>query len=895
MTCRHAVGVCAVAVLATLVAPARAQYVDVPTFVAGTPTFSSGLQETDIAVGTDGNIAIVWGEWSNSAWGSGNRIASRLFSRSGVALGPPNRIDTSAGAGWPHVTAMQNGGYVAAWKQTPDGVGARYYARWLDSLARGVSSEIRVDTPNTGPATAQSLASLPVGPVFLWTQNGFWFRRYDGVALPLENATSVGDPRPTGFYVHVEPLPDGGFVAVWPQSWQAPYSWARTYYADGSPRGPAFAIDATGLAQSAAVSAGGEIAAVGGGSDGTSEVWIRRFRADGALVGTREVVRLLPANTLSVADAAFDSRGNLYVAWSEYDMANRVTHPPRARAYDASGAPLGPDMEISEAHAPQEVRVARTHDDCFVNSWYNASRAYINVVCLCGAGNGDCGDGIVESQCEVCDDGNVIDGDGCDSNCKPSACGNGVVAGDEQCDDGNVTSGDGCDANCTPTGCGNGIVTAGEQCDDGNLTDSDGCESNCTVTGCGNGILNPDEECDDGNATNGDGCDADCTVTRCGNGITTPPEACDDANAVDGDGCDHNCTATGCGNGIPTAGEECDDGNRKSGDGCDGACLVESCGNERVEGSEQCDDGNRESGDGCEADCTLPESHDSVLFAPRPIDIRLPSGQEPTTRNLILKVQNADVLPERESPGHVMRLAGNDGDCPPGTISRMPDFEAGVGGVQDTAQVDGGLPVTAQADITVSRATFTPVDRRVPVRCTLWFTVSAMPAGLYDPTPDNNVVAVELNVYDKDAALLQSEDEVFVRSLSPALVKIPRGQTSVVENVKPTILRGGKRDLEDAGMDVVVTAGDGDCPQGTIGVADFNRRAVGEQNRLRLRRGKRARGMLSLIVRADVFTSTTDESPRRCTAVLSISGASDIDPSNNTTRLVVDVLDRNDY
>ncbi|HCU24321.1 MAG TPA: hypothetical protein DF383_04815, partial [Deltaproteobacteria bacterium] len=29
---------------------------------------------------------------------------------------------------------------------------------------------------------------------------------------------------------------------------------------------------------------------------------------------------------------------------------------------------------------------------------------------------------------------------------------------------------------------GNGIVTAGEQCDDGNLIDGDGCESDCTLT-----------------------------------------------------------------------------------------------------------------------------------------------------------------------------------------------------------------------------------------------------------------------------------------------------------------------------------------------------------------------------------------------------------------------------
>jgi cysteine-rich repeat protein len=91
-------------------------------------------------------------------------------------------------------------------------------------------------------------------------------------------------------------------------------------------------------------------------------------------------------------------------------------------------------------------------------------------------------------------------------------CSDGVVNGTEVCDDGDLEDGDGCDSNCTPTACGNGIVTFGEECDDGNTDDLDGCDSSCVVE-CGNGTLDPDEHCDDGNATDGDGCESDCTVT----------------------------------------------------------------------------------------------------------------------------------------------------------------------------------------------------------------------------------------------------------------------------------------------------------------------------------------------------------------------------------------------
>ncbi len=63
--------------------------------------------------------------------------------------------------------------------------------------------------------------------------------------------------------------------------------------------------------------------------------------------------------------------------------------------------------------------------------------------------------------------------------------------------------------------CGNGIIEAGEACDDGNLVNGDGCENNCTLTGaiCGNGIIEAGETCDDGNLINGDDCDSNCTLT----------------------------------------------------------------------------------------------------------------------------------------------------------------------------------------------------------------------------------------------------------------------------------------------------------------------------------------------------------------------------------------------
>jgi cysteine-rich repeat protein len=185
-----------------------------------------------------------------------------------------------------------------------------------------------------------------------------------------------------------------------------------------------------------------------------------------------------------------------------------------------------------------------------------------------------CGNG-VQAPGELCDDGNTVNGDGCDQGCTPSACGNGVQAPLELCDDGNTVDGDGCDQNCTPTGCGNGIITAGEMCDDGNTLDGDLCSHTCRDAQCGNGDVDQGEECDDGNEEDGDECDTNCTKPVCGNRVVVPPEVCDDGNTVDGDGCDANCTPTGCGNHVVTYGEGCDDGDNESGDGCSRTCLTE--------------------------------------------------------------------------------------------------------------------------------------------------------------------------------------------------------------------------------------------------------------------------------------------------------------------------------
>lgn len=222
--------------------------------------------------------------------------------------------------------------------------------------------------------------------------------------------------------------------------------------------------------------------------------------------------------------------------------------------------------------------------------------------------SGNCGDGIVQSG-EVCDDGNVVDGDGCSADCKSNeTCGNGIrdIAAGEVCDDGNNVSGDRCSADCQSSeGCGNGIRDPGEDCDTGDGGfDTFNCNSNCTFPRCGDRYTNVDagEQCDTGGESTT--CNLNCTIARCGDRIinATAGEDCD-ADGGDTVACDSDCTIPRCGDGHanPARGEECDDGDDGGNDNthdCLVSCKLNVCGDGFVKDAgtaplEECDDGNK--------------------------------------------------------------------------------------------------------------------------------------------------------------------------------------------------------------------------------------------------------------------------------------------------------------
>ena len=270
-----------------------------------------------------------------------------------------------------------------------------------------------------------------------------------------------------------------------------------------------------------------------------------------------------------------------------------------------------------------------------------------------------CGNGIVVSG-EDCDDGNDINGDGCDNDCTYSCVDN------EDCDDGHDCTVDECGADhvCSNTLADNTVICReavdscdrvetcdgwNEDCpDDAKQDDGFVCETDprsiclsggCAESFCGDGFIDlgagesceppstgnctPDcllecednEDCpDDGEACNGEEyCDMESNV-------------CDRRNPLeDGTECGsaprhiciaRTCQESTCGDGYAddVVGEECDDGNDDPDDGCEPDTCLFTCHEETQ--AEECDDDLPCSDDICTMDthiCMHTVSNNSTI------------------------------------------------------------------------------------------------------------------------------------------------------------------------------------------------------------------------------------------------------------------------------------------
>ncbi|MEE2836410.1 MAG: DUF4215 domain-containing protein [Myxococcota bacterium] len=219
-----------------------------------------------------------------------------------------------------------------------------------------------------------------------------------------------------------------------------------------------------------------------------------------------------------------------------------------------------------------------------------------------------CGDGQLDPG-EECDDGNLVDTDRCDRQCRRARCGDGVVQTGEACDDGNLRHDDACvGSECVEARCGDGYLQVGvEQCDQGEANSDvspDTCRTDCSLPRCGDGVVDEGEACDDGNEVADDGCDA-CQVPSCSDGSwdhdgnpETPCMACSSCPAG-------SLILTPC---TSTADTVCDrdidmDGLADSVDNCPNVANPNQADNDRDDQGDACDSDDDNDGSNDDADC----------------------------------------------------------------------------------------------------------------------------------------------------------------------------------------------------------------------------------------------------------------------------------------------------
>ncbi|MBD0272274.1 MAG: DUF4214 domain-containing protein, partial [Acetobacteraceae bacterium] len=245
----------------------------------------------------DGGFIVAWlGPGTESP-----NIFAHRYASDGTPLGE-FQINTSSGFhDTPVITALANGGFVAAWVG-PGTNGVEIRARRYAADGAAAGDEFVVNTTQAGEQKAPAVTALAGGGfVVAWSGPGadgpdIFAQRYaaDGTAAGPElrvNTGIAGDQlRPT-----VSALKDGGFVVAWvgnPVAGADNYDvLAQRYSADGSPNGGEFRVntaakaDINGSLDIADLPDGGFLVSWGGIGVGAGDVYGQRFLANGAAAG----------------------------------------------------------------------------------------------------------------------------------------------------------------------------------------------------------------------------------------------------------------------------------------------------------------------------------------------------------------------------------------------------------------------------------------------------------------------------------------------------------------------------------------------------------------------------------------------------------------------------------
>ena len=397
----------------------------------------------DVAISGNGRFLVAWqveGYWS-SVWG-------QRYDRTGRPLNGPlllggNGVGVRDG-NLPSLGMVSSGDFVVAWQAREYDYNTELRAQRFDAVGTPREDPFRVNTDPINGTSFLASVSLAVDPqgdfVVVWPDNdgevsGQRFAA-SGARLGAEFRVNTDTAR-TQLHPSVAMDAQGGFLVTWDNSVSgAPYLgvFGQRYAADGSRLGEQFQVhtgDGVGHGYPvAALAPDGSALVVWHGDEvrRRREILGQFFDSAGRRRGGQFVVNARTDGDQSRPAIAAGADGGYLVAWQnrgDRDAPEGV----RAQFFDASGARLGAELEVStsNAGAPSNAAVAIGADGSAVIVWqttfaFGGQNAVVARQYLGSGVNGDGdGDGVPDrvdncptvsnaDQADVGDDGH---GDAC--------------------------------------------------------------------------------------------------------------------------------------------------------------------------------------------------------------------------------------------------------------------------------------------------------------------------------------------------------------------------------------------------------------------------------------------------------------------------------------------------
>jgi hypothetical protein len=288
---------------------------------------------------------------------------------------------TGAGTQWlPDIAAAASGDFVVVW-QNGDGLGvgpSNVLARLFRADGSPRSGEIRVSRAEAGRQTAPAVAMRPDGSfVVAWhtlpterAPGRVFARRFDADGRPAGARFRVGTAaQGDESEADVAIAADGRFAVAWTREdgglteVATTDVWVRRFGADGAPLGGEARVNTTTFEEQSqpalAMAPGGDFAVAWAsyGGEGTFfDVFVRRFAADGAALGGELQANGGPTGITSQFEpaAAMAADGKLVVVWTD-NGGDQPANPLDAndlrgvvgRRFAAGGAPLGEPFRVN--------------------------------------------------------------------------------------------------------------------------------------------------------------------------------------------------------------------------------------------------------------------------------------------------------------------------------------------------------------------------------------------------------------------------------------------------------------------------------------------------------------------------------------------------------------------